>query len=122
LVAALSTLCHASRDALVFVGPRGGDFDLDNFRKRVWAELFTKDAMRGVEYRPLYQCRHTFATLAIMGGMRAADVAACLGDRVRTVEDRYYRWLGGADPDAIDNAIDGARPALAAVKQAKTGA
>ena len=52
-------------DTLVFPAPQGGYVNLDNWRERVW-----KKALKsvGMEHRPLYQCRHTFATLALAAG------------------------------------------------------
>jgi integrase len=46
---------------LVFPASQGGYLNLDNWRRRVWKEAFKKTE---ISYRPLYQMRHTYATLA----------------------------------------------------------
>jgi integrase len=46
-----------------------------------------------VRYRRPYNCRHTFATRAIMAGCSPAWVAQQMGDRLETVLRHYARWL-----------------------------
>jgi integrase len=44
-------------DELVFPAPKGGFIDPSNFRDRAWTKCLTK---LGIEYRSLYNTRHTF--------------------------------------------------------------
>jgi integrase len=53
-------------DQLVFPATEGGHVSLSNWRRRVWYPALER---AGVEWRPLYQMRHTFATLALAAGM-----------------------------------------------------
>ena len=68
-------------------------------------EVFSAQAFRprleflGMPYRPLYAGRHTYITLAIMGGANTAEVATYCGTSVKQVEDSYLSWIGPvADP------------------------
>lgn len=49
----------------------------------------------GVRYRRPYNCRHTFATTAIMAGVNPAWVAKQMGDRLETVMRHYAQWITG---------------------------
>ncbi|HEU5009557.1 MAG TPA: hypothetical protein VFT33_02560 [Gaiellaceae bacterium] len=64
--------------------PRGGYVDIERFRHRHW-----KPALRaaGLEHRRIYDCRHTFATWAIEGGMSLILFARIMGTSVRELED-----------------------------------
>jgi integrase len=50
---------------LVFPTTNGIPIDLDNFRARRWPRILRR---AGVKPRTIYQCRHTFARLAIEKG------------------------------------------------------
>jgi hypothetical protein len=49
----------------IFSAPDGGIVNLSNFRKRVWRPAL---AFAGLEYRSVYEMRHTFATLVLAAG------------------------------------------------------
>lgn len=49
----------------------------------------------GVRYRRPYNCRHTFATSAIMAGAKLGWVAKQMGDRMETVMRHYAQWISG---------------------------
>jgi integrase len=85
---------------LVFTAPKGGPISLRNFRRRVWYKAL---AGAGVERRPPYQCRHTFATLALAAGadiywvssqLGHADIGTTLKYYARFVPDVQERNLG----------------------------
>jgi integrase len=61
------------------------------FRQKAWALLLKRLAIR---YRPPYQMRHTFATLALSAGENHNWVSRMLGHKslVMTLE-RYNRYL-----------------------------
>jgi integrase len=75
----------------VFVGSKQIPVDQEIFRMKVWEPLLKR---LGVRYRPPYQMRHTFATLAISAGENINWVAKMLGHKspVMTLE-RYNRYV-----------------------------
>jgi len=76
---------------LVFKAPKGGHVRLRNFRRRVWYRAL---ADAGVERRPPYQCRHTFATLALAAGADVYWVSRQLGHTdIGTTLKHYARFL-----------------------------
>jgi integrase len=62
-LAALARPIQSER--VVFPAARGGLIDLDNWRARVWGKAL---ASAGLDPRPLYQMRHTYASLALAAG------------------------------------------------------
>jgi integrase len=76
---------------LVFKAPMGGPVSLRNLRSRVWYKAL---ANAGVERRPPYQCRHTFATLALAAGADVYWVSRQLGHtNIATTLKHYARFL-----------------------------
>lgn len=76
---------------LVFKAPKGGPINLRNFRHRAWYKAL---ADAGVERRPPYQCRHTFATLALAAGADVYWVSRQLGHTdIGTTLKHYARFL-----------------------------
>jgi integrase len=61
---------------LVFTAPKGGLVSLRNFRSRTWYPALVA---AGAEKRVPYQCRHTFATLALAAGADLYWVSRQLG-------------------------------------------
>lgn len=49
----------------------------------------------GIRYRPLYNARHTYATVCLMAGMTPAFIAQQLGHSVQILLATYTRWLNG---------------------------
>jgi integrase len=79
------------RGELVFPSESGSGIDLANFRARNWPRILRR---AGVRRRILYQCRHTFARLAIEHGDTPQHVAAMLGHTsVEMVFRVYARWM-----------------------------
>jgi integrase len=72
---------------LVFPSPKNKPIDLNNFRNRTW-ELVLKGL--SIEYRKLYQTRHTFITHALeTGKLDAKDVARLVGNSPEVIY-KYY--------------------------------
>lgn len=67
---------------------RGGDNGSKKYHGVV-AELVTTGQLS--HYRSPYQCRHTFATLAIENGMQLHDIARLLGNTAKVCEERYIK-------------------------------
>ena len=89
----------------------GTAVDLANFRARNWPRILRR---AGVRPRTLYQCRHTFARLAIEHGDTPQHVAAQLGHAsVRMVFEVYGRWMKrpqSAAMEALDRAVSITHP------------
>jgi integrase len=82
-------------DALIFPAPEGGYINLDNWRERIWKKALKTT---GMEHRPLYQCRHTFATLALAAGADLYWVSKQLGHaNIATTLKHYARFLPAVD-------------------------
>jgi integrase len=79
------------RGEFVFPSESGRTFDSANFNGRNWPRILRR---AGVRPRILYQCRHTFARLAIEHGDTPQHVAAMLGHTtVEMVFRVYARWM-----------------------------
>jgi len=78
------------RGELVFPSIARTAIDLANFRARNWPRILARAKVR---QRTIYQCRHTFARLAIENGDTPQHVAAQLGHTsVEMVFRVYSRW------------------------------
>jgi integrase len=75
----------------VFLGGKQKPVNQEIFRMKVWEPLLKR---LGVRYRPPYQMRHTFATLAISVGENINWVARMLGHQSPVVTlERYNRFV-----------------------------
>ena len=95
-LAALRSLPRALQgDRLIFAAPNGGYLNLDNWRRRVWKKAIDRSDL---EYRPLYQMRHTFATLALAAGADLYWLSKQLGhESIRTTLKHYARFVPAVD-------------------------
>ncbi|NJL47288.1 MAG: DUF3596 domain-containing protein [Leptolyngbyaceae cyanobacterium SM2_5_2] len=78
---------EAESAKLVFPSPQNKFIDLNNFRNRTWSTV-----LKGleIEYRKLYQTRHTFITHALeTGKLDAKDVARLVGNSPEVIY-KYY--------------------------------
>jgi integrase len=92
-LAALARPIRAER--LVFPAAKGGYLNLNNWRRRVWKKAL-EDAE--IEHRPLYQMRHTYATLALAAGADVYWVSKQLGHaNIQTTLKHYARFLPAVD-------------------------
>ncbi|HET6865664.1 MAG TPA: hypothetical protein VFH80_07065 [Solirubrobacteraceae bacterium] len=78
----------------MFPAPEGGVFNLDNFRRRVWAPAI--DAGGVAEPARIYDLRSTFASDALAAGATVFELARVMGTSVRMIERHYGRLLDGA--------------------------
>jgi integrase len=61
----------------------------------------------GLRLRDAYQARHTFASLALMGGINIAYLSKQMGHtNVTTTLTKYARWIDGADKGAEARKLD----------------
>lgn len=64
--------------------------DIHNFTNRGWKTTLEK--LDGIEYRKLYQTRHTFITLALRNGMDVKDVAKLVGNSPEVIYRHYVGY------------------------------
>ncbi|MEL6462084.1 MAG: tyrosine-type recombinase/integrase [Cyanobacteria bacterium J06621_15] len=69
--------------------------DIHNFTNRGWRATLQK--LNGIEYRKLYQTRHTFITLALKNGMNVKDVAMLVGNSPEII----YRHYAGQSREIV---------------------
>lgn len=85
----------------VFRGANGGPLNVDSFRCRTWAPMLKRNRIRPIR---IHDARHTFVTIALELGKQAAEVAAFVGDKQSTVEERYSHVRIGDGWDAAVSA------------------
>lgn len=96
-IAAIARLrCDDDPYAYLFTGARGRPLNADSFRHRTWKPRLRRAGVRPIR---IHDTRHTFATLALEAGMPVAKVAAYLGDRISTTEERYAHVVAVDDWD-----------------------
>ncbi len=101
-----STATPAIRSA-VFPATEGGYVSLSNWRRRVWYPALERS---GLERRPLYQMRHTFATLALAAGMPIDFVSRQSGHTdIRTTLRFYARYIPALEERHLAMLNDGWR-------------
>ena len=78
----------------------GGYLNLDDWRRRFWYPALDKT---GLERRPPYQLRHTFATLALASGASIEWVSRYMGHAdIRTTLRYYARFLPETETRNLD--------------------
>jgi len=75
---------------LLFPAARGGCIDGEKFRYRDWKPAFRA---ADVDYRRVYDCRHTFASWAIAGGVQLFYLARIMGTSVAMIDQTYGHLL-----------------------------
>lgn len=78
---------NANGEDLVFPSPEGKPIDFNNFRNRTWKVVLKG---LGIEYRKVYQTRHTFITHALeTGKLDVKDVARLVGNSPEVIYQHY---------------------------------
>jgi len=91
--AALLALPTRFKNDLLFQNEDGGPLDETNVRERTWRRLLRRASLR---YRPLYHCRHTYATLELANRENVLVVARQMGhNTAETTLRRYARYMKG---------------------------
>jgi integrase len=75
---------------LLFPATRGGHIDDNKFRWRVWTPALRA---AGIEHRRIYDCRHTFASWAIAGGVQLFYLARIMGTSIAQIDATYGHLL-----------------------------
>ena len=79
------------KDKYVFRDAEGRLLVTDHVRKQIWKPALEK---AGIEYRPMLQTRHTFATMMIDAGEDLGWVQNQLGHAsLQMIYTRYYSWV-----------------------------
>lgn len=103
----------------IFSNPNTGRAWGDEQRQR---RAYFQPTLRalGIRQRDAYNTRHTYATLALMGGVNPAYIARQLGHSTTAMLFRVYsKWIDGADKGAEAaklNGLQGAAPHMTGVK------
>lgn len=99
VVAALEQLPPRIDTRLLFPGPTvKGEvrhLDVHNWRRDEWTPAIKA---AGLEHRPPYAMRHTFASFAIAAGVSTFELARMMGTSLEMIERTYGHLL----PDALD--------------------
>jgi integrase len=77
----------ATSDDFVFTNSAGEPLDGANLRERVWRRTLQRC---GIAYRPIYNCRHTYASILLMKGMSVLYVSEQLGHQSAETTLKYY--------------------------------
>lgn len=87
----------AGASGVIFINPHTGEPWHDDSKQR---EAYFHPCLKrlGIRLRDAYQCRHTYATSALMAGVNPAYIARQLGHtNTGMLFKRYARWIDGAD-------------------------
>lgn len=88
----------AKPGALMTLTPDAEPVDTQRFSLRIFKPVL---GHIGVPYRSFYAARHTYITLALMGGASITHVAQYCGTSVAQIEKSYLSWIGAvSDPMA----------------------
>ena len=81
----------------VFLDAKQRPIDQEIFRQKAWAPVLKR---LGIRYRPPYQMRHSFATLALSLGENPNWVSRMLGHQRLTTTEKYVQSLGDGQREA----------------------
>ena len=80
---------------LLFPGKRGGHLNLNSWRRNEWTPALRA---AGLEHRPPYALRHSFAAWSIAPSIGLFEFARMMGTSVEQIDRTYGHLL----PDSID--------------------
>ena len=104
-LAALDSL-ETPRIPFVFGGPKGGPFDVANFRRREWGPAIESAAI--AKPARMYDLRSTFASNALAVGITVYELARIMGTSVGMIEAHYGALLDTAHDSMLER-LEGMR-------------
>ena len=99
-LSALDSLPARIDTVYVFGGPRGGPFDLANFRRREWGPAI--DTAGIAKPARMYDLRSTFASNALAAGITVYELARILGTSVGMIEAHYGALIDTARASLLE--------------------
>jgi integrase len=79
------------KSGYVFLDIHGKPLTTDHMREVIWKPALEK---AGIEYRPMMQTRHTFATISLSEGKNIGWVQHMLGhSSLQMIFTKYYGWI-----------------------------
>jgi integrase len=79
------------RSKYVFLNPKKKPIDIATLRKNAWTKGLKK---AGLDYRPIIQTRHTFATLMVSTGENMGWVQKMMGHAfLKMITDKYFSYI-----------------------------
>lgn len=84
----------------VFGGPKGGPFDLANFRRREWGPAIESAGI--TKPARIYDLRSTFASNALAAGITVYELARIMGTSVSMIEAHYGALLDTAHTGLLE--------------------
>jgi integrase len=84
----------------VFGGPKGGPFDLHNFRRREWGPAI--EAAGIAKPARVYDLRSTFASNALAAGITVYELARIMGTSVAMIERHYGTLIDTARESLLE--------------------
>jgi len=79
------------RSKYVFLNEEGTPIEIETLRKNAWSKGLKK---AGLEYRPVIQTRHTFATMMISSGENLGWIQKMMGhSSLKMITDKYFSYI-----------------------------
>lgn len=98
-LAALDSI-KTPRIPYVFGGPKGGPFDLANFRRREWGPAIESAGI--AKPARMYDLRSTFASNALAAGLTVYELARIMSTSVGMIEAHYGALLDTAHASLLE--------------------
>lgn len=79
------------RSKYVFLNPDNKPIEIETLRKNAWSKGLKK---AGIDYRPVIQTRHTFATMMVSSGENLGWIQKMMGhSSLKMITDKYFSYI-----------------------------